>query len=346
MTVPEVLRQNFDRCVVIGLHRIDSFFEHLFPSLSPHSSDPKLEDWNTVDLFPAIDARKCKPPPYWTDIPALWACGESHRQVISRALSDGVESILIMEDDCRFTNKATEILPQFMAELPASWDGAMLGGQVSIPDGKTIPVSKVVSKCVQVERLHCYALSRSGMQKFHDILCENTNTPNDYRWGDAQEDGRLAVYRCEPFIAYQSEGRSSISGRIEANRIWDERVDVRCRLPEDVPVISLVCPFPVMERLRDEGIISNGGESPPFLGITAPGEAEKADTNVAHMMAQASRNNPMVLRHAVETLRYDASFHRKTVFALWHPSQVLPHDNAPVIRANNYTEAANAIAAL
>jgi hypothetical protein len=233
-----------------------------------------------------------------------------------------------------------------MAQLPADWDGAMLGGQVSCFDGKTTPVSPRVSKCVQVERLHCYALSRTGMQKFHDILCEPTMVANDYRWGDAQEDGRLTVYRCEPFIAYQTDGRSAISGRIEANRIWDERVDVRLRDPASLSVIALVCPFPVMEQLRDEGIVTNGGESPPFMSQVHPGTVEASEMRVAQLTMQTFEHDPARAIAAIDALKRDAAFHRDALFVVWHPIEPIPYPDAQVVRADTFEQAAQALAPL
>jgi len=243
---------HFDRAVVIGLHRIADFYHALHGQYAQQ-----------IDLFNAIDASKFKPPAYWgNEIPALWGCGESHRQVISRALSDGLNNVLIFEDDARMTEDWWTNFHLSLWDLPDDWDGIMFGGQVAQLDGKTERISEHVSRCLgHVERLHCYALSRSGMQRFHDLLCEPTPEANDYRWGRAQEEGIMTIYRCEPFIAYQAEGESAISGRREANRIWDDRVDVRIRDPKEVPIIALVCPFEVMEKLRDRAIISNGGEA-------------------------------------------------------------------------------------
>lgn len=329
----------FERAVVIGLHRIPEFFTSLGLDWCGWHANP-------IELFSAIDARHCKPPPSWgNEIPGLWACGESHRQVIVRALSDGIGSILIMEDDCRFTQDPDVgiYLDQFFSDLPTDWQALMFGGQVEVENGKTTPISSRVSRCDgHVERLHCYALTRKGMQIYHDALCEQTAEPNDYRWGRIQAEGRLRTYRIEPFIAYQAAGRSAISGRIEANRIWDDRVDVRLRDPADIPIIALVCPFAVMERLRDQGIIANGGESPPFM---APQVVEQAELRVADSMLASFEATPDVAYAACDRLLNDTAFHRDAAFALWHPSTPIPHDRATVIRADSYESALEQIGA-
>lgn len=330
------LKKHFERSIVISLNRSLEFYDRLYDGIyNPvaHGIFP--------EYFRGIDAAYIKPPPYWgIEIPALWACGESHRQCIARALSDNVKTALIMEDDCAFVPDAAEKLAAFMPDVPEDWDGIMLGGQVSVFDGKTTPITPRVSKCVQVERLHCYALNRRGMQKFHDILCEPTNVANDYRWGDAQQDGRLTVYRIEPFIAYQTDGLSAISGRVEANRIWDDRVDVRLRKPEQIPVVALVCPYDVMTRLRDEGVISNGGESPVVMAYLHPGRAEKGEREIADMLLNASDE---IRDNFVAQLRRDAAFHRHGVFAVWHPTQAIGCDADGVVRTDSYEDALNQI---
>lgn len=337
MTVPEILARHFQRRVVIGMTRIEAFYNQF----------PWLPNSDSVALFRAVDARKCLPPKHWDDLPAMWGCTESHKQVICRALCEDVESILIMEDDCRFVWNAAETIAAFMDEVPKDWDGLMLGGQVSVKEGKTTRLSEHVSRCdAQVERLHCYALSRRGMQIFHDILAEPTSTPNDYRWGDAQEDGRLKVYRCEPFCAYQAEGQSSISGRVEANRVWDDRVNVRLRDPLNIPVVSLVCPFNVMEKLRDAAIISNGGESPPYMGKIVPGRVEQGELEIAELMLQTSREDPARLEEIAWALRCDTAFHRSAVFVFWHPSEVVQFKDSRVIRAETVEDAKNQLVRL
>lgn len=337
---------HFDRAVVIGLHRVAQFYKQFYIGhLSPAEFGPR---WippydHPIQLFRGINATKFMTPAYWgNEIPSLWGCGESHRQVIARALSDDVKTILIMEDDCQFaeTHGATDIFNQFLAELPEDWDGIMFGGQVAQLDGKTEPISEHVSRCLShVERLHCYALSRSGMQKFHDLLCEPTPEANDYRWGRAQEQGLMTIYRCEPFIAYQAEGESAISGRREANRIWDDRVDVRLRDPKEIPIISLVCPFEVMEKLRDRAIISNGGDSPPHMAAMAPGRVEQGEIRLSELMLDTVKFDPTKAMEIIGGLRNDTAFHRRAAFALWHPTEFIPFPGAINIKTDNFDDA-------
>ena len=338
-TIVAELRKHFQRRVVITLNRFSEFYEHVTQAAYPHPAAPDPIEW-----FAGIDARKCKPPPYWTNIPALWGCGESHRQVIARALSDGIETFCIMEDDCRFAQQAIGTLAEAMFELPDDWQGVMLGGQVGIPDGKTTPISPHISRCDgHVERLHCYALNREGMQIFHDVLCEATNEPDDYRWGRIQAEGKIRVYRVEPFIAYQCDGPSSISGRLEGVRTWDDRVSAPIRDAATIPVISLVCPFDVLEYLRSQGLIFNGGDSLPYASDMLMEEIEKSDRRVADMMLRMPAES---IQNAVRNMRGAAAHHRKAIVALWHPTENIAHPGATWVRGKTSAEVIKQIAKL
>jgi hypothetical protein len=330
----------FNDSYVIGLPRlgrIPRFFAE-FP-----------RDWPVPKpkLFRGIDGTKVPIPKWWQpEIPGLYGCGESHRAVIAQALSCNYEQIVIFEDDCGFVPDQAEHVREFLKEVPDDWDAILFGGQVSCFDGRTERVSERVSKCVQVERLHAYALSQRGMRVFYEALSNGERVANDYKFGDLQEQGKLITYRIEPFVCFQTDGRSAISGRIEANRIWDERVDVRLRDPASLSVIALVCPFPVMEQLRDEGIVTNGGESPPFMSQVHPGTVEASEMRVAQLTMQTFEHDPARAIAAIDALKRDAAFHRDALFVTWHPIEPIPYPDAQVVRADTFEQATQALAPL
>lgn len=331
---------DFDASYVIGLPRVGRLetFHRTFPL-----------DWPipVPQLFHGIDAARVPVPRWWTELPGMWGCNESHKAVLANALSLGYRTVAIFEDDCRFIPNSAAAVRAFLHNVPDDWDALMFGGQVSVFDGKTTPVAPGISRCVQVERLHAYALTRKGMETFYAALCEAGDCkPNDYRWGDLQERGKLITYRCEPFLCYQADGPSSISERVEPSRAWDERVDVRVRRPEDVPIVSLVCPFEVMDRLRREGLISNGGETPPQYATIELGRVEAGERGIACALLNATLNHPELARHVVKNLRGDAAFHRNGPLALWHPMTLIPFDGSIPIEAITYEQARECIEAV
>jgi hypothetical protein len=308
--------------------RIDDFYSG-FPS-----------DWNIPrpKLVHGIDAMRVPVPSWWTDIPGMYGCNEAHRAAIGLGLSEGQETIAVFEDDCRFVPGKADIVRKFFAEVPEDWHGAMLGGQISVFDGYTTPVSQHCSKCVQVERNHAYLLSRRGMEAFYSCLCEINSIPIDHRWGDLQEAGKVNVYRCEPFVCYQADGESSISGCVEAARVWDDKIDVRLRNPDDVRIVSLVCPFPVMERLRKEGVATNGGASPPQYAVLPEGRVEQGERWISDLLLRMKHEEPGKFTNFVLQMRNDTAYHRSAVFAIWHPTEIIEFPDASQITAQTYEE--------
>lgn len=331
--------KKIDAAYVLSLprmNRLERFYEG-FPS-----------DWPIPrpQFFHATDAQRVPLPDWWTDIPAMYGCNCGHRDIIARGLSEGHETIAIFEDDCGFFSGQTDVLREFLDQVPDDWHGAMIGGQISCFDGKTTPVTPRVSRCIQVERNHAYLLSRRGMEEFYRCLCEPNSIPIDHRWGNLQEQGKVNVYRCEPFICFQHEGASSISGRIEPARAWDSRVEFKLQLrdPKDVPIVSLVCPFDVLRELRKEGLVTNGGEDPPQFAVIEAGRVERGEVSIAETFLDASRSNPELFDNAVWKLRCDASLHRSAVFVLWHPSEVIPYPGARVITGETAEQVRAALA--
>jgi hypothetical protein len=307
--------RKIDSCYVDGLPRLNRM-EGFYRSLPSDWPFPRPE------FIHGIDAQRILLPKWWTEIPAIYGCNESHRQAIGLALSRGAKLMMLFEDDCRFLPGAAQAMVDALLDVPEDWDSVMFGGQVTM-DGKTIPVTPRISKCVQVERSHAYLLSERGMKLFYQELCEPKNIPNDHRWGQMQEDGTLTVYRIEPFVCYQADGFSSISGNIEPARSWDDRSEVRMRDPAEIKIINLICPFDVLVVLRKAGIVANGGSSSPMFDMLDHRIIENGERDIAEL-ALASRtigtpNYPVY----IQVLRNTVAYHRDAMVCLWHPSEVI-----------------------
>lgn len=96
---------------------------------------------------------------------AYWACRASHLAVWSRAILDGVDNILIFEDDAGITEEFDANLQAFIAELPADYYGYQLGGY------RWKGARKVTENCglmLGCGALHAYGLSKAGLQRTYD----------------------------------------------------------------------------------------------------------------------------------------------------------------------------------
>ena len=120
----EQLKFFFDRAVVITLdwtpQRLEEFQKHLAQTPWP------LRD---VEVHKGVDGLKASPPDWWREGGPAWGCFQSHLGVLRKALHDGVERLLIMEDDCGFAVDLAPRLAKFLASVPTGWHCSMLGGQ-------------------------------------------------------------------------------------------------------------------------------------------------------------------------------------------------------------------------
>jgi len=91
-------------------------------------------------------------------------CYESHRSVIAQAYSDGVDSVLIFEDDVLFNEgweKVVEDVGNFV-KSGVPFDTLFLGSSIVFVDEQTTPDIWRV-KCFEA---HAYIVSRSGMKAY------------------------------------------------------------------------------------------------------------------------------------------------------------------------------------
>lgn len=93
-----------------------------------------------------------------------YGCYDSHRIVMQQAYDDGLNSVLIFEDDVEFRDgweKVVEEAKQFL-DSGTQYDALMLGPELKFVDEKTFPNIWRV-KCIHA---HAYIVSREGMKSF------------------------------------------------------------------------------------------------------------------------------------------------------------------------------------
>lgn len=193
--------RSFDRVAVINLarrtDRRDAFYDQIYRSTWPFA-------W--PQLFKAIDGQRVVAPVGYAAGRNTWACLQSHRRVLEDAINDGVDSILIMEDDVVLCENFGEKAMKFMAEVPDDWEMILFGGNhhKSFP----LPVSEGIWKPTCLDRLHCYALRWSGLVDLYQFW---------HGWHTGHCDvaitdwvGDRKAYCAEPFLAGQRAGVSDV----------------------------------------------------------------------------------------------------------------------------------------
>lgn len=149
-------------------------------------------------------------------------CLQSHIEIVRLAKEQGLDNILIFEDDCSFakdfTNKATQIANQLYNE---EWDLFYLGGE---PNGDC-PLKKESIRLATkgVYQTHAYGIHKRFFDAILDI--DVKNTPNIDIWYIHQHD-RIALIS-EKLLCIQEDGYSDNYGanvKFTTKEIFDRYV--------------------------------------------------------------------------------------------------------------------------
>lgn len=204
----------FDRVVVINLKRRIDRKERLLAHFSEIQWPFREPEW-----FEAVDSSLIPEPMFWTAGAGAWGCMQSHRQVLERAMMDGVNSLLVLEDDVFFVPGFAKKALSFMQNVPGDWEQIMFGGQFVDRDMKWTreAVADGVDRVAGVERTHAYAVRGRFMRDLYSKWCASTGHC-DHVMGPFQH-GR-AVYAPSEFLAGQAEGKSDISHNDNPAKLW------------------------------------------------------------------------------------------------------------------------------
>lgn len=203
MNTEETLKNYFDRVVVINLDRRDDRWAALQQKLS------KINwPFKTPERFSAYDGNKLPTPVGWTEGPGTWGCLLSHREVLSRAIQDELDSVLVLEDDIFFAPDFEKKVLSFIKGLPFDWDQIMLGGQF-FANSKVYDISPEIRKVSLCHRAHAYAVRGSFMRYMYSKLCSSYGHV-DHIMNTFQD--RYKVYTPKHFLIGQEGSPSDISG--------------------------------------------------------------------------------------------------------------------------------------
>lgn len=207
--VPE---KYFDRVVLINLKRRPERYAATMKMIE------EMKDWPfpMPERFEAIDAEKIPTPIGWPDGGGAWGCMQSHRQVLERAMMDGVENLLVLEDDVVFVENFAKQVVAFMQQVPDDWEQIMFGGQL-FGNSKNEQVKPGIIRVADCHRTHCYAVRGQYMRDLYSKWCSSYGHC-DHVMGPLQRD--RMVYAPDPFIAGQREGWSDISGADNPAKLW------------------------------------------------------------------------------------------------------------------------------
>jgi hypothetical protein len=212
----------FDRVHVISLARRPDRLERFYRELPA--------DWPFMrpEPFAAIDGQAVPAPTWWRQGKGAWGCYRSHLALIERALNDGIESVLLLEDDALPVADFRARASSFLAALPADWQMVYLGGQlIRLDQGRPQPVNELVLRPNNVHRTHAYAIrGRAALEAIYTHLHAWQTWQNrhhvDHHFGVLHESGRLNVYCPREWLIGQAAGTTDVKadGRHFSERFW------------------------------------------------------------------------------------------------------------------------------
>jgi hypothetical protein len=204
MSYEDMLKNYFDRVVIINLDRREDRWKAIQDKFS------KINwPFKEPERFSAYDGNSLPAPIGWTEGAGTWGCLLSHREVLGRAIQDGLQSVLVLEDDIFFApNFETRVL-EFLKGVPENWDQIMLGGQY-FDNTKVYDISPEIRKVSLCHRAHAYAVKGNFMKYMYSKLCSSYGHV-DHILNTFQE--RYNVYTPRHFLIGQDGSPSDISGK-------------------------------------------------------------------------------------------------------------------------------------
>jgi len=230
--VSEALSTHFERVAVLSLPAASERRERLRRHLQATGLGG-----GEVQFIPALPGSDCPPPRGWRGLPA-WGCLRSHLTVLQQALHDGVESLLLLEDDVEFLPATAWELGPWLRRVPPDWGQIYLGGQHLQTPRRT--ALDDVWQGRNVNRAHAYAVSAQVLPRLlkHLTRWQDYNVRRlwhvDHQYGLAHERGLWSAYTPTWWFAGQSADISQINGRQESRRWWQPGLHAL-----DIPFIHL-----------------------------------------------------------------------------------------------------------
>ncbi len=183
---------------------------------------------NLIQRFEAISGDVCNPPVNWIAGNGAWGCYKSHLNILESCLNNRVGSYCVFEDDAQFKPNFLEVFEKTFNELPEDWDQVYFGGQLLHTNSRPpIKVSQNVYRVYNVNRTHCFAVSRKGMQKIYQHISNLPFHPRehiDHHLGRWHEDNESKVYAPPFWVVGQHGSSSSVSGKHEPVAFYDDPI--------------------------------------------------------------------------------------------------------------------------
>ena len=174
----------------------------------------KMEDrfsrlgMRNVQRVSAVDGKQIQVPGAWAGMEGAYGCLRSHLSVIEAAARDGIDRLLILEDDAEFAPDFITRLGNAFEELPDDWSILYLCGSHRRPP---VPLSDSLAQASYTLSTLAYAVSRTA---FREILTFDHALPEaiDVRLAEVQS---RRVFHCvRTNLAWPDLDYSDVQGAV------------------------------------------------------------------------------------------------------------------------------------
>jgi hypothetical protein len=278
----------FDRVVLLTLARRP---ERLRAALAQFTPDR----WPFLlpEVFFGVDGSAVPTPPGFSQGAGAWGCLSSHRRIVEQALQDGIEHLLVLEDDIQLRPRFKWHIENFLDLVPKEHDGLMLGGQHQYPYEE---VGKGVVRCLNTQRTHAYSGRRKWLEELYRIWhCRDQTVHCDWTMGPAMR--RFKIYAPDPFLIGQRRSPSDICGRENPTAFWTPPTG-------EEPVVLLDVPKKALPSLREQGWHTGFSRDP------------KSDIDIGLL---AVRSGNKQLKAWIEELQWEVVSEEGWILAIWCP---------------------------
>lgn len=244
-------QEMFEKAFVINLDKNPERLVHVKAEVGKvQHLLPPLERWQGV----LGDA--CPHPELWKAGSGAWGCYRSHMQIMEHCLNNRISSYIVFEDDLRISDNFEKVITEFMQNVPEDWEQLYFGGDVMhLHIARPIKIAENVYRPYNVNRTHCFAMSRTGMIKAYPHLCNlpfEQEEHIDHHLGRWHEIPTTKVYCPGEWIVGQHGFQSTVSGKTEEPTFFSHPKDLALshRLMDDPICVHFKGPSSLLHQMN------------------------------------------------------------------------------------------------